>query len=50
VLCDGKGNPIGVLSAEEVIGYRTSMDAMVPFSWRKHVDNIVVFESGMQAL
>lgn len=50
VLCDGKGNPTGVLSAEEVTGYRTSMNAMVPFSWRNNVDNIVIFGNGMQAL
>lgn len=50
VLCDGKGNPTGILSADEVTGYRTSMNAMVPFSWRKHINNIVIFGSGMQAL
>ena len=50
VLCDGKGNPTGILSSEEVTGYRTSMNAMVPFSWRKHVDHIVIFGGGMQAL
>ncbi|KAJ5336921.1 Ornithine cyclodeaminase/mu-crystallin family protein [Penicillium brevicompactum] len=50
VLCDGNGIPTGLLSSEEVTGYRTSMNAMVPFSWRKHVDDIVIFGSGMQAL
>ncbi|EYE95569.1 NAD(P)-binding protein [Aspergillus ruber CBS 135680] len=50
VLTDGKGNPTAILSSEEVTGYRTSMNAMVPFSWRKHVDNILVFGGGMQAL
>ncbi|KAL5362024.1 hypothetical protein BJX96DRAFT_185752 [Aspergillus floccosus] len=50
ILTDGQGNPTGVLSAEEVTGYRTSMNAMVPFSWRTYVDNIVIFGSGMQAL
>jgi ornithine cyclodeaminase/alanine dehydrogenase-like protein (mu-crystallin family) len=35
ILLDGQGNPTGVLSAEEVTGYRTSMNAMGPFSWRK---------------
>lgn len=50
VLCDGKGNPTGILSSEEVTGYRTSMNAMVPFSWRKHVEHIVIFGGGMQAL
>ncbi|CAG7925229.1 unnamed protein product [Penicillium olsonii] len=50
VLCDVKGTPTGILSSEEVTGYRTSMNAMVPFSWRKHVGKIVIFGSGMQAL
>ncbi|KAK1144212.1 hypothetical protein N8T08_005625 [Aspergillus melleus] len=50
VLCDGKGIPKGLLSSEEVTGYRTSMNVMVPFSWRRNVDNIVIFGSGMQAL
>lgn len=50
VLCDGTGNPTGILGGEEVTGYRTSMNAMVPFSWRKTVEKIVVFGTGMQAL
>ncbi|KAM6515552.1 hypothetical protein FSOLCH5_009777 [Fusarium solani] len=50
VIADGQGNVTGVLGAEEVTGYRTSMNVMVPFSWRRHVDNIVIFGGGMQAL
>jgi ornithine cyclodeaminase/alanine dehydrogenase-like protein (mu-crystallin family) len=50
VLTDGKGNPTAVLSSEEMTGYRTSMNAMVLFSWRRHVDHIVIFGGGMQAL
>lgn len=50
VVCDGKGNPNGILSAEEVTGYRTTMNVMVPFFWRKHVQNIVIFGAGLQAL
>ncbi|CRG87759.1 hypothetical protein PISL3812_04780 [Talaromyces islandicus] len=50
VLMDGQGNPTSILSAEEVTGYRTSMNVMVPFCWRKYVDNIVIFGGGMQAL
>ncbi|CAG8096672.1 unnamed protein product [Penicillium salamii] len=50
VLCDSTGTPTGMISSEEVTGYRTSMNAMVPFSWRKQVDEIVIFGSGMQAL
>lgn len=50
VVCDSKGNPSGILSAEEVTGYRTSMNVMVPFFWRKHVEHIVIFGTGLQAL
>jgi len=50
ILMDEKGNLTGVLGAEEVTGYRTSMNVMVPFSWRKHVDNILIFGGGVQAL
>ncbi|GAQ46586.1 hypothetical protein AtubIFM55763_001940 [Aspergillus tubingensis] len=50
IILDPLGNPTGILSAEEITGYRTSMSAMIPFSWRKHVSNIVIFGAGMQAL
>ncbi|KAJ5692230.1 hypothetical protein N7462_001653 [Penicillium macrosclerotiorum] len=50
ILMDGNGNPTSVLGAEEVTGYRTSMNVMVPFSWRKHVDSIIIFGCGVQAL
>ncbi|KAL4813020.1 hypothetical protein BDW67DRAFT_193139 [Aspergillus spinulosporus] len=50
ILMNGQGYPTGILDAEEVTGYRTSMNAMVPFSWRTNVENIVVFGGGMQAL
>ncbi|GKZ37445.1 hypothetical protein AbraIFM66950_008995 [Aspergillus brasiliensis] len=50
VMLDPLGNPTGILSAEEITGYRTSMSAMVPFSWRKEVSNIVIFGGGVQAL
>ncbi|CAG7926842.1 unnamed protein product [Penicillium olsonii] len=50
ILLDGSGNPTGILGAEEVTGYRTSMNVMIPFSWRKNVSNIVIFGGGMQAL
>lgn len=50
ILMDEKRNPTGGLGAEEITGYRTSMNVMVPFSWRKHVDNILIFGGGVQAL
>jgi ornithine cyclodeaminase/alanine dehydrogenase-like protein (mu-crystallin family) len=50
ILMNGQGHPTGILDAEEVTGYRTSMNAMVPFTWRTNVENIVIFGGGMQAL
>ncbi|KAK3191673.1 hypothetical protein K4F52_002096 [Lecanicillium sp. MT-2017a] len=50
VLLDGYGVPTALIGAEEVTGYRTSMNVMVPFSWRKNVDKVVIFGGGMQAL
>lgn len=50
LICDRKGIPTGLLPAEEITGYRTAMCAMIPFSWRNHVENIVIFGAGMQAL
>ncbi|BCS17396.1 uncharacterized protein APUU_10224S [Aspergillus puulaauensis] len=50
ILTDGIGIPTAVLGSEEITGYRTSMNVMVPFSWRKHVNNIVIFGGGLQAL
>lgn len=50
LLCDGKGNPTGILSAEEVTGYRTAMNAMVPFCWRRNVRNVLIFGGGVQAI
>lgn len=50
ILMDGRGNLTGLLAAEEVTGFRTSMNVMVPFSRRENVQNIVIFGSGVQAL
>ncbi|PYH39163.1 shikimate/quinate 5-dehydrogenase [Aspergillus neoniger CBS 115656] len=50
IILDPLRNPTGILSAQEITGYRTSMSAMIPFSWRKHVSNIVIFGAGIQAL
>lgn len=49
-LCDQDGLPAGVLNAEEVTGYRTSLSALIPWLWRRRTDNIVVFGAGKQAL
>ncbi|OJJ52872.1 hypothetical protein ASPSYDRAFT_95237 [Aspergillus sydowii CBS 593.65] len=50
VLCDKFGHPTGLLNAEEVTGYRTSLSAMLPFVNRLRTRNIVVFGAGKQAL
>lgn len=50
VLVDKSGFPTGVLNAEEITGYRTTMSAMIPYSWRRHTENIVIFGAGKQAL
>lgn len=50
VLVDKCGFPTGVLNAEEITGYRTTMSAMIPYSWRRYTEHIVVFGAGKQAL
>lgn len=50
VLTDDKGLQTGVINAEEVTGYRTSMGSMIPFMAREHVKNVVIFGAGKQAL
>ncbi|KAI1086338.1 NAD(P)-binding protein [Rostrohypoxylon terebratum] len=49
-LCDQNGLPRGVLNAGELTGYRTSLIAMIPYTWRRNTENIVVYGSGKQAL
>jgi ornithine cyclodeaminase/alanine dehydrogenase-like protein (mu-crystallin family) len=49
-MCDSGGMPYGILNAEEVTGYRTSLSALIPFLWRRHSERIVVFGAGKQAL
>lgn len=49
-LCDKCGIPTGVLNAEEVTGFRTSLSAMIPYGLRRRTDNIIVFGAGKQAL
>lgn len=49
-LCDNAGLPTGVINAEEVTGYRTSLCALIPYIWRRHTEKIVVFGAGKQAL
>lgn len=50
VIVDKCGIPVGVLNAEEITGYRTSMSVMIPYYWRRNSENIVIFGAGKQAL
>lgn len=49
-LCDDNGLPTGVINAEELTGYRTSLTAMIPYLRRRRTQNVVVFGAGKQAL
>ncbi|EME41986.1 hypothetical protein DOTSEDRAFT_154448 [Dothistroma septosporum NZE10] len=49
-ICDDQGLPTGIINAEEVTAFRTSMSALLPFRWRRRVEYIVVFGAGKQAL
>lgn len=50
VVCDEDGLPRGLVNAEEITAYRTSMSVMIPYSWRANTANIVVFGAGKVAL
>lgn len=50
VVCDDSGFPKGLVNAEAMTGFRTSLCALIPYVWRKHTDSIVVFGAGKQAL
>ncbi|KAI0153449.1 hypothetical protein BJ166DRAFT_570694 [Pestalotiopsis sp. NC0098] len=49
-VCDREGRAVGVINAEELTGYRTSLSAIIMYLERRKTDNIVVFGAGMQAL
>ena len=48
-VCDNTGVPTAIINAEEVTAYRTSLCALIPFMWRRHVENVLVFGAGKQA-
>ena len=50
VVCDNNGIPSGIINAEEVTAFRTSLSALIPWMWRKRTQKIVVFGAGKQAL
>ncbi|KAH7185947.1 uncharacterized protein B0J16DRAFT_342978 [Fusarium flagelliforme] len=49
-LCDSAGVPTGILNAAEPTGYRTTLSALIPWTWRRCTENIVVFGAGKQGL
>ncbi|KAI1069380.1 hypothetical protein LB507_008752 [Fusarium sp. FIESC RH6] len=49
-LCDSAGVPTGILNAAEPTGYRTTLSALIPWTWRKCTENIVVLGAGKQGL
>ncbi|KAI1435897.1 NAD(P)-binding protein [Xylaria sp. CBS 124048] len=49
-LCDASGIPTGLLNAEDITAYRTSLCALIPFTWRRRTQRILLFGAGKQAL
>ena len=49
-LCDSAGVPTGILNAAEPTGYRTTLSTLIPWTWRKWTENIVVFGGGKQGI
>ncbi|OAL24451.1 hypothetical protein AYO20_10677 [Fonsecaea nubica] len=49
-LCDKHGVPVGIINADEITAYRTSLSVMIPYVWRARTARIVVFGAGKQAL
>ncbi|KAF7189577.1 hypothetical protein HII31_09217 [Pseudocercospora fuligena] len=50
VLCNNNGIPTGLINAEEVTGFRTSLSAIILWTMRKYTDSILVYGAGKQAL
>lgn len=48
-IADASGNPVGVLSAEELTAFRTSLSATFMLQKRNNVHTITVFGAGKQA-
>ncbi|GKT83083.1 ornithine cyclodeaminase/mu-crystallin family protein [Colletotrichum tofieldiae] len=49
-VCDGTGKAIGIINAEELTAFRTSLGSILLYRYRKRTENIVVFGAGKQAL
>ena len=50
VVCDQNGFTKGLINAEEVTGFRTTLSALLLYVHREKTSNIVVFGAGKQAL
>jgi ornithine cyclodeaminase/alanine dehydrogenase-like protein (mu-crystallin family) len=48
-MMDTRGNPIGILNAEELTAFRTALASTILFQKREHVHTITVFGAGRQA-
>ncbi|RSL98848.1 hypothetical protein CEP52_010097 [Fusarium oligoseptatum] len=49
-LCDASGRPTGLLNAGEVTGYRTTLSALIPWMWRRYMEEVIIFGAGKQGL
>ncbi|OHE96919.1 shikimate/quinate 5-dehydrogenase [Colletotrichum orchidophilum] len=49
-ICDGTGRAVGIINAEELTAFRTSLGSILLYRYRKATANIVVFGAGKQAL
>ncbi|KAF6813648.1 proline utilization protein [Colletotrichum sojae] len=49
-VCDGTGRAVGVVNAEELTAFRTSLGSILLYRYRKQTANVVVFGAGKQAL
>ncbi|TEA00895.1 Uncharacterized protein C8034_v002781 [Colletotrichum sidae] len=49
-VCDGTGRAIGVINAEELTAFRTSLGSILLYRHRRETERVVVFGAGKQAL
>ncbi|KAH0429926.1 hypothetical protein CcaCcLH18_08071 [Colletotrichum camelliae] len=49
-VCDGTGRAVGVINAEELTAFRTSLGSILLYRYRQATGSIVVFGAGKQAL
>ncbi|KAL2883750.1 hypothetical protein SGCOL_000898 [Colletotrichum sp. CLE4] len=49
-ICDGTGKAVGIINAEELTAFRTSLGSILLYRYRKATANIIVFGAGKQAL